>query len=518
MNEDELAKEQDTLQENLDTAKRELLQKPNTLAVGIGFKETNGQFTDEIAYRVFVREKKSPGELAPGDMIPPEIQGIKTDVLRPYRVKNRPDVCGTERRTLTKHRPLRAGIAISTDATTYGTLGWFGKLDVDDSRILLTNKHVLYDTTNVTVTTSKPTAQPQLGSPSKCCCCECGSDNVIGDSLIGIRNVVPATATSVDCAIARIKPEHAEVTLSIANDATSQVLSVSGTGTATVGQTVRKIGARSGFTTGTVVHVGDAAAAGTDPAGGTITVMAGQVLVIPVAAETYQVNDRGTCKFAFSNNGDSGSVILNATDQIVALLWGGDETTNSVDITFANNINNVLTALSNNGFQLNLSVSAGRIGLHNNTPFVNREAQLPPAAQHYFELLRDANRDSVLHELYERHHREVLELVNHRRPVTVTWHRHQGPAYVAALARAGRVEQYRVPFEINNVTREALLNAMEDVLKKHGSRALVADMDRYRDDVYAPAAEGESLEHLARLLLQRGLLDALPSDMIKAAS
>ena len=518
MNEDELAKEQDTLVANLDEAKRELLQKPNTLAVGIGIKEKDGQFTGEIAYRVFVTEKKDPGELAAADMIPPEINGIKTDVLRPYRVKNRPDVCGTERRTLTKHRPLRAGIAISTDATTYGTLGWFGRLDSDDSRILLTNKHVLYDTTNVTVTTSKPTAQPQLGSPSKCCCCECGSDNVIGDSLIGIRNVVPATATSVDCAIARIKTEHAEVTLSIANDATSQVLSVSGTGTATVGQIVRKIGARSGFTTGTVVHVGDAAAAGMDPAGGTITVLAGQVLVIPVAAETYQVNDRGTCKFAFSNNGDSGSVILNAADEIVALLWGGDETTNSVDITFANNINNVLTALSNNGFQLNLSVSAGRMGLHNSTPFVNREAQLPPAVQHYFELLRDANRDSVLHELYERHHREMLELVNHRRPVTVTWHRHQGPAYVAALARAGRVEQYRVPFEINNVTREALLNAMEDVLKKHGSRALVADMDRYRDDVYALAAEGESLEHLARLLLQRGLLDALPFDTIEAAS
>ncbi len=518
MTEDEFAKEQDTLLANLDLARRELLQKPNTLAVGIGLKETGGRFTGEIAYRVFVTEKKSAAALAPADMIPPEIQGIPTDVIRPYRVKARPGVCGTERRTLTRHRPLRAGIAISTDATTYGTLGWFGTLDVDDSRILLTNKHVLYDNTNVTVTTSRPTAQPQLGSPSKCCCCECGSDNVIGDSLIGIRDLRPPTDTSVDCAIARIRPEDEGVTLSIANDATSEVLSVSGTAAATVGQTVRKIGARSGFTTGTVVHIGDTAAEGTDPDGGTIEIMTGQVLVIPVDTETYEVDDAGTCKLAFSNNGDSGSVILNASDEIVALLWGGDETTNSVDITFANNIDNVLTALGDNGFQLHLSVSDGRVGLHNNTPFVNRKVQRPPAAPHYFELLRDANRDSVLTALYERHHREVLELVNHRRPVTVTWHRHQGPAYVAALARAGRVGHYRVPFEINDVTREALLHAMEDVLTKHGSRALVADMNHYRDDVYALAAEGESLEHLARLLLQRGLLDALPVDTIEAAS
>src|SRR5262245_7952007 len=519
MNQDELARSQKTLLANLETARRELLEKPNTLAVGIGLKESGGQITDELSYRVFVTQKKDPAELAPGEMVPREVVGVKTDVLTPYIVKNRPDVCGTERETLSKHRPLRAGIAISTDSLTYGTLGWFGRLDSDDSRILLTNKHVLYDESNETNTTSKPTAQPQLGSVSKCCCCECGSDNVIGDSLIGIRNLTPATATSVDCAIARIKPEHASnITLSIANDATSEVLSVSGTAAAVVGQNVRKIGARSGFTRGTVVHIGDAAVA-TDPAGGAITIMAGQVLVIPTAAETYQVNDRGTCKFAFSNAGDSGSAILNDDDAIVALLWGGDEQTNSVDVTFSNNIANVLTALSNNGFQLQLSVSEGRSGRHHRTAFENRDDErLRPVALSYFELLRDRNPGSVLRELFDRHHREILSLVNNRRAVTVVWHRHQGPAYVAALARAGRVEQYKIPFSIDGISRETLLLAMEDVLRKHGNRALIADMDRYREDVLALAGEGESLEHLARLLFQRGLLEAIPETEIAAVS
>jgi hypothetical protein len=421
---------------------------------------------------------------------------------------------------MTKHRPLRAGIAISTDSTTYGTLGWFGVLDTDDSRVLLTNKHVLYDRTNEITFTSKPTAQPQLGSVSKCCCCECGSDNVIGDSLIGIRDLSPMTATSVDCAIARIKPDDAaSISMTIANDATTEVLTVSGTAAATVGQVVRKIGARSGFTRGTVVHVGDAAVEGSDPAGGTIDVLTGQVLVIPIAAETYQVDDRGTCKFAFSNEGDSGSVILNSSDQIVALLWGGDETTNSVDITFANNIDNVLTALGNNGFQMHLSASpSDRAGVHNRTPFENRRPLPQPVVPSYFEQLRDANPNSLLRLLFERHHREVLDLVNQRRPVTLVWHRHQGPAFVAALARAGRVEEYRIPFAINDVTRHALLEAMEKVLRAHGSRPLVADMDRFRNDIYALAAEGESLAHLAVLLLQRGMLDVLPAETISAAS
>jgi hypothetical protein len=279
------------------------------VVVGIGIKESGGEFTEEIAYRVFVTDKRPPSELSDSEVIPPEIDGIKTDVLPPYRIKDRPDVCGTERRTLSEHRPLHAGIAISPDAVTYGTLGWFGTLDVDDSRILLTNKHVLWDNTNETRTDRKPVAQPQLGDPSTCCCCECGSDHVIGETLVGIRNMVPITSTSVDCALAKISAAHAgAIRKVITNDATDQVMSVTGTAAAVVGAPVRKIGARSGFTRGTVVHIGDVAAAPTDPAGGTIAVRTGQVLAIPDPAETYQVDDNGTCKFAFSNNGDSGAL------------------------------------------------------------------------------------------------------------------------------------------------------------------------------------------------------------------
>jgi len=508
----------------LEAVRRDLSNLPNVLAVGVGVKESGGQFTDQISYRVYVSAKKDPAELAPGETIPKAIGEYPTDVLVPLVITNDSDVCGNERRTLKNHRPLQGGIAVSTDATSYGTLGWFGKLDVDDTPVLLTNKHVLWDTTDATIIASVKTAQPQLGEPSKCCCCECGSDNVIGESLVGIRSVGTPTATSVDCALAKINAGVA-INLVIANASTDEVLRVTGTNTAVVGQTVRKIGARSGFTRGTVIHIGDVAAAPADPGGGTISIITGQVLVIPAAAETYQVRE-GVCKFAFSNSGDSGAVILNDAGEIVALNWGGDRTSYTVGVTIANNIANVMNAFSTNGFPLSLSVSPPGGGdmdlVRSSVPRAVAAPQPASAAAaaplNVLERLRDANRGSLLHFLFERHHREVLRLVNHERAVTVAWRRHEGPAFVAALARAARVESYRVPFSIDGITREALLRAMETALEQHGSRELKADIARYRDDAYALAGGGEALEELAQILLQRGLIDTIPSELTPAAS
>jgi hypothetical protein len=442
-------------------------------------------------------------------------------VLRPYRIQDRLDVCGNERRDNGTHRPLQAGIAVSTKKNTYGTLGWFATLDADNTALILTNKHVFWDTTNETVIESKPAAQPMVDEPSRCCCCECGGDNVVGDTLIGVRNLAPPADTSVDAAIARIKSEFAaDISLTITNDSTDQVLTVSGTGVATVGDTVRKVGARSAFTRGTVVHVGDAAAAPADPDGtGTITVLTGQVLVVPDAGETYEVRDSANnCKRAFSNNGDSGSVIINAADEIIALLYGGDPDDASVDVTFACDIDDVLDAMSDNGFAITLRTSPadGRAAYARTdaVALMHRRRRLatevPVAEPNIFERLRDANRQSLLAWLYERHHREVLGLINQRRAVTVAWHRAQGPAYVAALSRASRVEQYRVPFEIDGADRAALLRAMEATLMEHGSAALQHDIRRHRDELMALVFQWHTVAELAYALKGRGLLDDVP--------
>lgn len=513
-----LAVEQSKALRDFDRVKHDLLALPNVLAVGLGIKETAGAFTQDFSYRVYVSAKQDDAALGPG-AIPKMINGIKTDVLTPLKIRSDSDVCGTERRTLSKHRPLMAGIAISTDSTSYGTLGWFGTLDADNTPVLLTNKHVLYNDVNEVTTENKKTAQPQLGRVSSCCCCECGSDNVIGESLIGIRDHSPMTSTSVDTAIARIDEASAQDLLfEITNDSTDEVLTVSGTAAAVVGDEVRKIGARSGFTRGSVIHIGDMAAAPTDPDGTTINVRTGQVLIIPVDDETYEVenDDTGDCMIAFSNSGDSGAVILNEDDKIIALNWGGNREDYSVALTIANNIQNVLDALSTNGFAITLSTSDSG-GDRGRAKQPLRPVPLRDEG-HWFERARDANRASLLHWLVDRHQHEVLGLINQKRAVTVAWQRYKGPAFVAAIARAGRVESYRVPFEIEGVSRNQLLDAMERALLKQGSDELKRDMARYREDALAIAKEGQTLDELARLLKARGLMDVVPDDLTRKAS
>ena len=145
MESNQLSSDQEYLLSILDSVKQDLLNIPDVLAIGIGLKETGGEFTSEISYRVYVKEKKDLATLSDAEIIPEKIGNFKTDVLEPLEIVDDSDVCGDERRTLSKHRPLQAGIAVSTDSTSYGTLGWFGKLDSDDTPVLLTNKHVLYD-------------------------------------------------------------------------------------------------------------------------------------------------------------------------------------------------------------------------------------------------------------------------------------------------------------------------------------------------------------------------------------
>jgi hypothetical protein len=514
MDRNEAIQKQQLLEENLDDTKSVMLQIPGVVAVGIGAKESGGVFTEQIAYRIYVPAKKDLSELAPNEIIPREINGIPTDVVTPLVFTNDSDVCVPERWELSEHRPLNGGIAISVDSINAGTLGWFGTL-ADGTTVLLTNKHVLYDATNSIDTRKIKTAQPQLGEPSDCCCCTCGSDNVIGESIIGIRDISPPNATAVECGIVKINPNiAANIVFRITNKSTTQVLSVRGTAAAVLNEKVRKIGARSGFTTGKVVHLGDIAVAAPVDSGGTaIGVARGQILIIPDPAETYQVKE-GVCKFAFSNGGDSGAVILNDANKIVALSWGGDAKTNAVKITVACHIQNVLDKLSTNGFAVTLSQSPpGESAPVKARIFRKPE---PEASTNALETIRDANKDSLLYWLYNKHHGEILQLINHSRPVTVAWQRNQGPAYVAALARSAREENYMIPHTVNGVSRENLLVRLRAVLMAHGSGTLKKDLERFGDELIAAAKRGDSIRQLAENLKETGFIDVLPSGSIPA--
>lgn len=59
---------------------QELLSNPNVVGLGVGYLEVGGKMTDQVGLIVMVRYKVPPGQLAPQEVIPAQIEGIPTDV------------------------------------------------------------------------------------------------------------------------------------------------------------------------------------------------------------------------------------------------------------------------------------------------------------------------------------------------------------------------------------------------------------------------------------------------------
>ena len=64
-----------------------LLKMANVVGVGIGFKQKNNNWTDQLAIIVNVRQKKALADLPTGDVIPSELDGIPTDVQEVGEIK-----------------------------------------------------------------------------------------------------------------------------------------------------------------------------------------------------------------------------------------------------------------------------------------------------------------------------------------------------------------------------------------------------------------------------------------------
>ena len=58
-----------------------LMRLANVVGVGVGLRRRGGQALNEVALVVLVSRKVAPEELAPGDRIPTEIEGVPVDVV-----------------------------------------------------------------------------------------------------------------------------------------------------------------------------------------------------------------------------------------------------------------------------------------------------------------------------------------------------------------------------------------------------------------------------------------------------
>jgi hypothetical protein len=111
-----------------------------------------------------------------------------------------------------------------------------------------------------------------------------------------------------------------------------------------------------------------------------------------------------------------------------------------------------------------------------------------------YDFIRDS--DTLLAELARKHREEVADLIDHRRPVTVAWHRHNGPAFAAAVNRNQRDPRFRIPREINGVSRDELLVTMARALDEHGSFALREDLREHGLELMQDLSRAENIREI----------------------
>ncbi|QOJ24260.1 MAG: hypothetical protein HRU78_11890 [Gammaproteobacteria bacterium] len=466
-------------------AEAELKKIPGVVGVGYGLKEIGGKITDQVSFRVYVKEKIKPEDLNPADVIPKEYKGIPTDVV--LVIQTKPLHCID----LDQHSPLIGGISITnfkTDASNnveIGTLGCFATLNGvsgPENVVLLSNNHVLAANNAVNGDTIyQPRSIDNAGTITVDATQE--RRNPIGKiHSVGQRAPYSYTYPSegaqdyyLDCAIAKLDiciSSWCNTNCGVSYKNEIRGLNIGGNSkledVARVAQgdlsggdyVVYKVGRTTSKTTGKVI----------DPIA--IEAAGGRFLLI----EATQPDCNGILQF--SAKGDSGSAVVNAQNKIVALLYGND--TSNPARSAACHIHPVIDFLSITpittanppvgpaGQTLN-DVEGIFIGINHTTEVRERFLNTRKGAEIYQQILD--------------HRQEVIALVNHRRPVTVAWHRSKGPTFLAHFVNNARDPAHVIPFEVEGITRDQMIRRMAEMLTQHGSEALQQTIQHYFDEV-----------------------------------
>lgn len=327
----------DDVRQTLSAARAELMQKPNVIATGVGYKITNGKVTDELALICSVDKKADKKSLVSSELVPATIQGVPTDVSPTGIIYAFQDPKG-------KFRPAPGGVSLGHINITAGTLGCL--VQKNNIQYILSNNHVMANSNDASI--GDPILQPgpadggsypsdQIaelsefieiyfdgdgGGTSPCSVANATASllNALA-SIIGsqtrLNPVLPiqASENKVDCAIA--KPLNPD-------DVKNEILNIgaiSGVSEGTLGLSVQKSGRTTGYTTGAITQVD---------------------VTVQVSYGTNKVAtfvDQLMTGY-MSAGGDSGSAVLNDQKEIVGLLFAG-----SSNSMIMNRIQNVFSAL-----------------------------------------------------------------------------------------------------------------------------------------------------------------------------
>lgn len=465
---EEWKQEHDRLMGLLDQARAQLKQYPGVESVEIGIKQSGGELVDVLAWRVYVQQKLPEDALAPDAVIPNEVLGAPTDVIQMSRPVATFDA--------NKYRPLKGGIQIDNDMPSgSGTLGCFAQVDGTQEIVALTNAHV--------VEVGGPTDPTEMGQPeyTDCCCCACDE---IGQSSAADRRL----DGTLDAAIVHLKSGIGITNMIRALNADGTDGVVQGSRAAAVNaDTVVKVGRTSDRTEGTVVSITHATAAGAD---GT-PARTNQILIRPKAAFPK-----------FQDFGDSGSALVDKDHKVIGLMWGAYLTPG--DALFGHGIACPIGPLKT---ALSVTIPEGSLNtagpvMRVTAPVILKREQ--PEASDLIGMLQArlarSEQGRVLLDVIDLHRTEIIRLIQRNRAVTVAWHRQQGPAFLAALGRSAKHPAYRIPAEIEGITRAQLVTSMAAALEEHGSERLRAAVRRYSAPLLTLLTRYDSVHDIADAL------------------
>ncbi len=283
----------------IEEVRQSFITKKNVVGIGIGEKWTNGVNTKEPSLLVFVEKKESGSSLHQYDVIPPTINGIKTDVV------GKSGVFKTHAYT-DRVRPIQSGYSCGHQQVTAGTIGAFFR-DREGSIVGLSNNHVIA-AINKGIR-GNPIMQPGIYDKSD------WNNNIVG-TLKYYRPLVKAGQPSFNAAdwtgISGYNLEDAGI-FTVLNT-NNYITAIPGIGevnnfrdVVNVGETLQKVGRTTGKTSANIIATG-----------ATVVVNYGNNL-------RYEFRDQ-IITGAMSQGGDSGSITLDSNKNIVGLLFAGSDT------------------------------------------------------------------------------------------------------------------------------------------------------------------------------------------------
>jgi hypothetical protein len=283
-----------------------LLDWPNVVGYGVGFKRTGGELTDEMATVVLVTEKLNEVQLAAQDFVPEALAGQPTDVIE----------VGTIRALRTsKHRPAPGGVSIGHKDITAGTLGTLVADFRNGGPLILSNNHVLANSNAAKV--GDPIYQPGPIDGGRVTDEIAKLERWIPIAFEGGCNPLgPSGPNLVDAAVA--KPNNiADVDPSILD-----IGPVHGAMAAVLAQSVQKSGRTTGHTYGNIQVLN-------------------AVVTVSYGGSGNAVFEDQIITSNMSQGGDSGSLLVDAEQRLaVGLLFAG-----SNQVTIHNPIDAVLSSL-----------------------------------------------------------------------------------------------------------------------------------------------------------------------------